>query len=444
MNYLKNKVKRRDFIRTIAKAGLTLPFTSQFLLSSNVFAQSGGAKRFVMVFYPNGCVRETWHAYNTGVLGSGSFNNSPLLQLADYASQLLPIKNLTYAGHGGSAGHPESCRAVFSGGQDYNTSFDVVLGEAMPGRLLNNLHVGVWSSRALSSEHMPFTDKNRVKIDTPDNPQMVYDNNIADVVGGGTGGNPKPEDLRRRRVLEALSDNIDVLQQYDLSVRQQEKLLTHEESLAFYKNVLDTTIDLGDGTGFVRPTVGMSGINAEAELVAQAQVKNIAMAFQADITNVASLQFMGAQDEQLKINFPSIHPYMGDFGFEPKVNYNETRSHVSSHSESNLFTAQTHWYNIMVKYLLDELAVRKDPVFGGNLIDHTVVLVMSEVGGGNHQQDNPGVYLAGGAGGRLNTGMAIDAGGAGMSNLYLDIANAFGLGWSRYGNSFGSVNGVLS
>jgi hypothetical protein len=68
---------------------------------------------------------------------------------------------------------------------------------------------------------------------------------------------------------------------------------------------------------------------------------------------------------------------------------------------------------------------------------------MSEVGGGNHQQDNAGIYVAGGAGGAINSGVAIDPGVTGMSNLYLDIAKAFGLPWNSYGNSAGGVGGFL-
>lgn len=446
MKFLKNKMQRRDFLRTIAKAGMTIPFTSQFLLAPNVFAQTGGAKRFIMVYYPNGCVRDKWHSYNTGGVGAGSLSTSPLEPLSQHANRLLPIKNLTYAGHGGSSGHPEACRGVFSGGQEYNTTFDVALGERLGGTLVNNMHVGVWSSKAKGSEYMPFTDKNRNKIDVPDNPQQIYDNLLSDVVGnaGGGGGDVDPVDARRKRVLEALHENLDILQSYQLNVKQEDKLLSHEESLNFYQSVLNSTIDVGDGTGFSRPALGMTGVDADAEDIAKAQMRNIAMAFQANITNTASFQFMGAQDESLLINFPSIRPYMGSYGSGDRLFYNEVRSHVSSHNESDLFDAMSRWYNIMVAYLMDELSNRDDTAYGGKLIDNTLILVMSEVGGGNHQQENPGIYLAGGAGGGINGGNAIDANGAGMSNLYLDISRAFNTGWGSYGNSFGGVNGVLS
>ncbi|WP_331346127.1 DUF1552 domain-containing protein [Cellvibrio sp. UBA7661] len=441
MNLLKNKMQRRDFLRTIAKLGLTTAFTSQFMLSSNVFAQTAGAKRFVMVYYPNGCVRDKWHSYNAGALASNSFATSPLQHLNAHITKLVPIKNLTYNGHGGSSGHPEACRGVFAGGQEYAPTFDVAIGEALGGRLTKNMHVGVWSSKAKGTEYMPFTDKNRNKIQVSDNPQQVYDALLADVVGSSS-GTPDPDAARRRKVLEALHENLDVLQANALNVKQQGKLLTHEEALNYYQNTLSGTLDIGS-TGFARPTIGMTGIDDDADAIAKAQMRNIAMAFQANITRTASFQFMGAQDESLKINFPSIRPYMGDYGSGEKLNYNETRSHVSSHNESALFDAQTRWYNIMVAYLMDELAARPDTAYGGTLLDNTLILVMSEVGGGNHQQENPGIYVAGGAGNAIRTGTAIDANNTGMSNLYLDIAKAFGLNWTRYGNSSGGVNGFL-
>lgn len=441
MNVLKNKMQRRDFLRSIARLGLTTAFTSQFMLSANVFAQTAGAKRFVMVYYPNGCVRDKWHSYNAGALGSNSFATSPLQHLNAHLTRLVPIKNLTYNGHGGSSGHPEACRAVFSGGQEYATTFDVAIGEALGGRLTKNMHVGVWSSKAKGTEYMPFTDKNRNKIQVSDNPQQVYDALLADVVGNSS-GTPDPDAARRKKVLETLHENLDVLQANTLNIKQQGKLLTHEEALNYYQNTLSGTLDIG-GTGFSRPTIGMTGIDDDADAIAKAQMRNIAMAFQANITRTATFQFMGAQDESLKINFPGIRPYMGDYGSGEKLNYNETRSHVSSHNESSLFDAQTRWYNIMVAYLMDELASRPDVTYGGTLLDNTLILVMSEVGGGNHQQENPGIYVAGGAGNAIRVGNAIDANNTGISNLYLDISKAFGLNWGRYGNSSGGVSGFL-
>jgi hypothetical protein len=194
-----NKMQRRDFLRNIAKLGLTTAFASQFMTSASVFGAAGGAKRFVMVFYPNGCARERWHSYNLGALGGASFASSQLQPLNNHIGKILPIKNLNYSGHGGSPSHPEACNGLFSGGRWGAPSFDVAMGEALGGRLTNNMHVGVWSSKALNVQHVPFSDKNGTKIKVSDNPQQVYDNLLADVVAGSTGGgSTDPESARRK------------------------------------------------------------------------------------------------------------------------------------------------------------------------------------------------------------------------------------------------------
>jgi len=438
MNILKKKMQRREFLRNVARSGMTVAFTSQFM-SANVFAQVNQARRFVFVYYPNGVSRgnDKWHQFNIGNLGSGSFGNSPLSQLSAHADKVVAFKNLNFTGVGGNSGHPEACQSLFGGGVQGRT-FDVALGESLGGGLRNNVHLGVWSSRALSNNHMPFSDKNNNKILVPDDPQIFYDNNLAGFAGGGT---EDPDKALRKRVLESLHENLDILQAEQLNITQEGKLLTHEEALNFYQSVLNTG---GSIDGISPPGISMTGVNAEAHDVALAQMRNIAMSFEADITNTASFQFMGAQDESLKVNFPSIREHMGDFGSGEKLEYNETKSHVASHDEKPTFTAQAHWYCQVVNHLVDQLSQRDDSRWGGKIMDNTVILVMSEMGGGNHQQENSGTFVVAGANTGVNRGVGIDAGGKTSASLFWDISNAFGRNWANYGNSDGGIPGFLS
>lgn len=433
MNILNKKIQRRDFLRNLARAGMTVAFTSQFI-SPRAFAQSDQAKRFIMVYYPNGVARgdDKWHQFNIGALGAGSFGNSPLSQLSDHVDKVVAFKNLSYAGVGGSSGHPEACRALFAGGNT-GTTFDVAIGESLGGVLRNNIHVGVWSSRAANTEHMPFSDKSGRKILVPDDPQTFFNVNLAGFQNSGTAD---PESEIRQRVLASLHENLDILQAQQLNISQNGKLLSHAEALNFYQSILNSSTAID---GIVSPGVGMTGINEEAYAVAEAQMRNIAMSFQANITNVASFQFMGAQDDSLKINFPSVRQYMGDFGSGPKLEYNETKSHVASHDEKPTFTAQAHWYCQMVNYLVEQLSGRVDSVYGGTLMDNTVILVMSEMGGGNHQQENPGTFVVAGGKTGINIGQGIDAGNKTIASLFWDISNAFGRGWANYGKSNGGI-----
>lgn len=440
MNILKRKMQRREFLRNIGKAGLLVPFSSQFLMMNNAHALNGVAKRFVMVYYPNGVARgnDKFHQFNIGQLSSTSFGTSPLSQLADHADKVVAFKNLNFNGVGGSSGHPAACDELFGGGFG-GTTFDVAMGESLGGLLKNNIHLGCWSSQVKDLSHSPFSDKNGEKIRVPDDPQAFYNNNLADLAGGGSGGSP--EDDLRKRVLESLHENLDLLQQQTLNIPQTSKLQSHEEALLFYQNVLNSNITIGDGIS--APNIGMNLINGEAEDVALAQMRNIAMSFQANITNTATYQFMGAQDDALQINFPSIRQYMGEFGQPDKLNFNETRSHVSSHAELPTFTSAAHWYTLMIKRLVDELSARDDAAYGGKIMDHTVILVMSEMGGGNHQTDNTGTFVVAGSDTGVNTGTGIDANGKTVANLFFDISNAFGRGWASYGKSDGGIPGFL-
>jgi len=439
MKLLTLKMQRRAFLKNIAYAGLTTTFASQ-LMSTQAFAQTAQARRFVFVYYPNGVSRgdARWHQFNVGPLNRGSFGNSPLSELADNFDKVVAFKNLNFTGAGGNSGHPEACETLFSGGQPGET-FDTYIGGLLTGRFRDNIHLGVWSSRARSKNHMPFSDTNGQKIEVPDDPQIFYNNNLAAFQTNANSDDNRDVALRQR-VVESLHENLDVMQAQALNVRQQGKLLTHEEALNFYQTVLssNTSID-----GISSPAISMTGEDESGHDIAMAQTRNIAMAFQADVTSTATLQLLSAQDESLRINYPSIRQYMGDFGSGEKLFYNETRSHVASHDEKPTFTAQAHWYCQIVNNLVNELSQRNDPKWGGKIMDHTVIMVMSEMGGGNHQQENSGTYVVAGSNTGIRTGMGVDAGGRTSANLMLEVAKTFGSSLNRYGNSDGGIPGFL-
>jgi hypothetical protein len=329
-------MQRRAFLKNIAYAGLTTSFAGR-LMSPNALAQTAQARRFV---FPNGVSRGNtrWHQFNLGQLNSNSFWTSPLSELSSNFDKIVAFKTLNFTGAGGNSGHPEACETLFSGGQP-GQSFDTFMGRSLGGRLRDNVHLGVWSSRARSKNHMPFSDANGQKIEVPDDAQLFYNNNLAGFQSNNSSINNGADVVMRQHVIESLHENLDVMQTQALNVKQQGKLLSHEESLNFYQSVLasNTAID-----GISSPGISMTGEDATAHDIALAQTRNIAMSFQADVTSTATLQLMSAQDESLKINFPSIRPHMGEFGSGDKLFYNDTRSHVGSLGEKLTYTAQAH------------------------------------------------------------------------------------------------------
>jgi hypothetical protein len=439
MNLLKLKMQRRSFLKNIAYAGLTTTLAGK-LMSTNAFAQTAQARRFVFVYYPNGVSRgdTRWHQFSTGQLNNNSFGTSPLSQLANNYDKIVAFKNLNFTGAGGNSGHPEACETLFSGGHAGET-FDTFIGRSLTGRLRDNVHLGVWSSRARSKNHMPFSDRNGQKIEVPDDPQLFYNNNLAAFQNNGN-SSTNDDVILRQRVVESLHENLDVMQAQTLNIRQQGKLLSHEEALNFYQTVLSSNASID---GISTPGVSMTGEDEIGNELALAQTRNIAMSFQADVTSTATLQLLSAQDESLRINYPSIRQYMGDFGSGEKLFYNETRSHVASHDEKPTYTAQAHWYCQIVNNLVNELSQRDDPKWGGKLMDNTVIMVMSEMGGGNHQQENTGTFIVAGNNTGVQTGQGIDAAGRTSANLMLEVANTFGLNQTSYGNSNGGIPGFV-
>ena len=101
MNILQNKMKRREFVRNAFGTGLGAAIISQIPGARLLGATN--AKRFIMIFYPNGCVRDKWHTYPTGGITPSTLTSGPLEPLSPFTDRLTLLKNLTYAGHGGSS-----------------------------------------------------------------------------------------------------------------------------------------------------------------------------------------------------------------------------------------------------------------------------------------------------------------------------------------------------
>ncbi len=440
MNILKKKIQRRDFIRNLARAGLIVPFASSFGLMSKAHALPGGARRFVQFFYSNGCEVGKWHSYNTGALNANSFdnNNCPLLPLAPHYQNVLAIKNLSLNdGQGAATDHPTPAGNIMSGGQPGATTIEHVIGNHLGGQVSNHLYTGVRAGGITV-----FRDGNGNPISPESNPQTIYDSNFAGLSGGGE---PDPETVLRSNILESLDENLALLQTNQLGAKENAKLETYENSLAFYRGVLEADID---ASGFSRPTIGEGQDNSvDGELEALAQLDNITMAFASDFTRTAAVQFMSPNGDPILQNFPSLNDWLGEYrNGGSRGSWNENRTHAASHlaagggDASHVCNAQTAWYNMMVAELITKLKALPDPTYDGTIFDNTVMMIMSEhCSAGAHGNDNAGIYVVAGDNTGVNTGNAIDASGRGPADLQYQLTQLFGMGWGGFGNSRGTA-----
>ena len=93
-----------------------------------------------------------------------------------------------------------------------------------------------------------------------------------------------------------------------------------------------------------------------------------------------------------------------------------------------------HWEIAQFAKLLQKL--KSSPEGDGNLLDNTVVYLSSEIADGNaHNHNNLPVLLAGKLGGALSPGRHVKyAGEPPLANLFVSIANAFGIATDTFGD----------
>ena len=102
------------------------------------------------------------------------------------------------------------------------------------------------------------------------------------------------------------------------------------------------------------------------------------------------------------------------------------------------------WWVEQFVYLLAQLAAR--PEGDGTMLDHSLVLLCTEICDGNtHLHDDMPFVLAGGGGGSVRTGQVLDVGYRRHGDLYVAIANAMGDGLTAFGDaSSGPLPGLLA
>ncbi|MGB1277174.1 MAG: DUF1552 domain-containing protein, partial [Nannocystaceae bacterium] len=103
------------------------------------------------------------------------------------------------------------------------------------------------------------------------------------------------------------------------------------------------------------------------------------------------------------------------------------------------------WFNEQTAYLLQRLG--ETPDLDGVLLDQVVLLQGSECSDGQlHAKKDLPLLLAGRAGGQLETGRVVDAGGVPHNNLLVSLMNLMGLPGTTFGNPYfcdGPLEGLI-
>lgn len=191
---------------------------------------------------------------------------------------------------------------------------------------------------------------------------------------------------------------------------------------------------------------GAAGLVAPASFPAilRAQIDVTVQAMACGLSRVGVIQGSQHTSELIMSRFRDTE--MFDAGFD-------MRSHQASHygarqdRSNRLFTdflKQRRWWVSQFAYLLEQL--RSRPEGDGTMLDHSLVLLCSEVSDGNtHSHQDMPFILAGRGGGCVSPGRVLDAGGRRHGDLLAAIARAMGASVRGWGDgSSEALPGLLT
>jgi hypothetical protein len=196
-----------------------------------------------------------------------------------------------------------------------------------------------------------------------------------------------------------------------------------------------------DTTGVEDATLGDPAFFPD---VLRAQMDLAVLAMACGLTKVGVIQASQHTSELVMSRFPNT-----DF-YEPGF---DMRSHQASHygpahdfakKEFDSFVKQRLWWAEQFAYLLERL--RELPEEDGTMLDHSIVVLCTEVCDGNtHLHDDMPFVVAGKGGGSISTGKLISAGGRRHADLWIALAQAMGQSMDGFGDaSSGPLPGLLS
>lgn len=447
MVFLTNRrLARRTFLRGLGTT-LALPFLESMLPArgAHAAAKKMTPKRFVGAFVPHGAAPGYWIAESSAPGFRFPFIYEPLepfrkqvvLTSGMWSKSSENPPGVTGADHFVAAAYLSAVKPKKTTGADIEagTSIDQVIAQHIGKEtLLPSLQLGLEDPGANSTncgEGYSCVYTNTISWQTPTrplpmeiNPQVVFERMFGD------GSSPELRHARRERqasILDSVTGSLSELlpevshadrvrlEQYMEDVREIERRL--EIAAKASTEVPDVTMPYGVPESFHEHI--------------QIQFDLLALAFQADITRVATVLY--ARDLTGR-----VYPESGtDISFHGGSHHAEDPGRVAQYARLNRYHVQ------MLAYLVKKLAAAKEG--SDSLLDHSLVLYGSNMGNSNQHlhYDVPHV-LVGGASGQLqgDRHLAFASRSVPTGNLLLSILNLFDVRADSFGDSTGRLEGI--
>jgi hypothetical protein len=447
MYFLTNrKLPRRTFLRGMG-ATIALPFLESMLPARGATAAEAKAlpTRFVGAFVPHGAAPGYWVPESTQAGFKYPFIYEPLepfrknviITSGMWAKSSENPPGVTGADHFVAAAYLTGEKPKKTTGADIfvGTSIDQVIAQKIgKDNLLPSLQLGLEDPGANSTncgEGYSCAYTNTISWQAPDrpmpmeiNPQTVFERMFGD------GSSPELRKARRER-------QASILDSVNASLKQLMPEVSHTDRVRIEQysddvREIERRLQIAAKASSEVPDVAVPyGVPESFHEHIQIQWELLALAFQADITRVATVLY--ARDLTGR-----VYPESGtDISFHGGSHHAEDPGRVAQYARLNRYHVQ------MLAYLVKKLSETKEG--DGNLLDRSLILYGSNMGNSNQHlhYDVPAV-LIGGASGKMkgDKHIAVPSRTVPTGNLLLSVLDKFDVGVDKFGDSTGRLQGV--
>lgn len=432
-------ISRRGFLFGLGASAAALPFAGTL---SRAFGDASGRARRVIVFYfPDGVPGRSqdgdaslWEARDEG----GRVGLSECLEpLRGVEGECVFLNGLSMGG-ADEGSHPGGAKKLLTGvdgghGESIDRSLARSAGASAPHP---HLYLGAMAtvSGASGDKHISYLGPGHT-VPPEDDPRRAFERLFRDVMPVDPGGAWDP----RQSLLDVSREELDALSR-GLGTRERGKLALHLDAIRELESRLAPPTEPPPAS-CEAPAVDFAGVMDGALHtperfgdILRAQIDVMVTAMACGQTRVGVIQGSHHTSELIMSRIAGSE--MHDPGFD-------MRSHQASHygarhdRGNRLFTdfvAQRRWWVSRFRDLLDALRAR--PEGEGTMLDHSLVLLCSEVSDGNtHSHADMPFVVAGRAGGCVTPGRVLEHRGRRHGELLLAMGHAMGERWDRYGDA---------
>ncbi|MEJ2682409.1 MAG: DUF1552 domain-containing protein [Gammaproteobacteria bacterium] len=387
-------MQRRDFLKFLGKAGLSLPVIRASVLGAGAllgqYAQAAGlaSRRVIFVFVPGGTPQQSARSYTPTANLTLNRCSAPLEAVKRECVFFSGVEIV------GGGGHGLTQRVLGAFADGVRGTLDLALGEVV-GAIspVSSLRLGV-RTRGLE----PISARGYSQVtDYQDNPETVFNRLF--------GGNIDVSQIGIRRDRKVLEMNQIALDQIKskLGSYALDRLQQHESAIAKLQadinNVDINNVDINNESTSIIPQRltfnpgGLSTEQADSKFTSlfALQAENAVLALQTNITRIVTIQ---------------LGTHQSDFsGTGMEGDY-----HGAIHGGS-LERYQTYraYFTERVAYLINRLANTTDPATGERMLDSTLVVQVTDMGDGNAHTGSDAPFMFAGGGSAVNRGNVISA-----------------------------------